>query len=58
MCVRKAEVVVPLLQGLTEVQIASHSRFAAKTDFPAGLLVQLSEILVRITAQFVAGRIF
>ncbi len=52
MCVRKAEVVVrwhcfaacvslwevSLLQGFTEVQIASNSRFAAKTDFPAGLL--------------------
>ena len=41
MCFRKAEVVVPLLQGLTKVQIPSHSRFTAKADFPAGLLVLL-----------------
>ncbi len=30
---RKAADVVPLLQGLTKVQIVSHSRFAAKMDF-------------------------
>ena len=34
MCFRKAADVVPLLQ----VQIVSHSRFAAKMGFPAGLL--------------------
>ena len=33
MCFRKAADVVPLLQGLAEVQIVSHSRFAAKMDF-------------------------
>ncbi len=38
MCFRKAAVVVPLLQGLTEVQIAPHSQFAVKMGFPAGLL--------------------
>ncbi len=38
LCFRKAAVVVILLQRLAEVQIVSHSRFAAKTDFPAGLL--------------------
>ncbi len=40
LCFRKAVVVVVvvLLQGLAEVQIVSHSRFAAKTDFPAGPL--------------------
>ncbi len=38
LCFRKAEVVVTLLQGLAEVQIVSHSRFAAEMDFPAGLL--------------------
>ncbi len=33
MCFRKAADVVPLLQGLTKLQIASHSRFATKMDF-------------------------
>ncbi len=33
MCFRKAAGVVPLLQGLTKVQIVFHSRFAAKMDF-------------------------
>ncbi len=33
MCFRKAAGVAPLLQGLTKVQIVSHSRFAAKMEF-------------------------
>ena len=35
---RKAAVVAQLLQGLTEPQIASHSRFAAARGFLAGPL--------------------
>ncbi len=38
MCFRKAAGVVPLLQGFTKVQIATHSQFAAEMDSPAGLL--------------------
>ena len=37
---RKAAVVAQLLQGLTEPQIASHSRFAAARGFLAGPLGQ------------------
>ncbi len=33
MCFRKAAGVVPLLQGLANVQIVSHSQIAAKMDF-------------------------
>ncbi len=33
MCFCKAAGVVPLLQGLTKVQIVSHSRFTAKMGF-------------------------
>jgi hypothetical protein len=40
MCVRKAAGVNPLLQGLTKVQIATHSQFAAEMDFPAGPLAR------------------
>ncbi len=39
MCFRKAAGVVPLLQGLAKVQIASHARFAAKMDFHTSHLV-------------------
>ncbi len=42
MCFRKAAGVVPLLQGLTKVQIVSHSRFAAKTDFDTSHLGRIS----------------
>ena len=38
MCFRKAAGVVVLLQRLTEIQIAPHSRFAAVRGFPAGPL--------------------
>ena len=49
----KAAVVVPLLQGLTKVQIAPHSQFAVKMDFPAGLLVPCSvRVRARITSAF------
>ncbi len=42
MCFRKAAGVVPLLQGLTKVQIAFHSRFAAKMDFDTSHLARIS----------------
>ncbi len=46
MCFRKAAGVVPLLQGLTKVQIVSHSRFAAKMEFNTSHLGLFAELRI------------
>ncbi len=56
MCFRKAAGVVPLLQGLTKVQIVSHSRFAAKMGFNTSHLAVLAIALALSTTPQLAAQ--